>query len=92
LLELSRIASLADVNGLAVAPHNPSGPISTAASAQSCAGMKNFRTLELQWGETPWRAELVDPPEQFERGAYRLSERPGIGVKLNEKVSRKYRL
>ncbi len=92
LLELSRIASLADVNGLAVAPHNPSGPVSTAASAQTCAGMKNFRTLELQWGETPWRAELVDPPEQFDRGVFRLSDRPGIGVRLNEKVAAKYRL
>jgi galactonate dehydratase len=92
LLELSRIASLAERNGLAVAPHNPSGPVSTAASAQACAGMKNFRTLELQWGETPWRADLVDPPEQFEQGAYRLSERPGMGVRLNEKVAAKYRL
>jgi galactonate dehydratase len=92
LFELWRIASPADVNGLAVAPHNPSGPISTAASAQTCAGMKNFRTLELQWGETPWRAELVDPPEQFKRGTYQLSNRSGIGVKLNEKVVGKYRL
>ena len=67
-------------------------PISTAASAQVCAGMRNFRILELQWGETPWRAELLDPPEQFEQGAYAISNRPGIGARLNQKIAGKYGL
>ena len=38
LLELSHIAAAADAEGVRVAPHNPSGPISTAASVRSAPG------------------------------------------------------
>jgi galactonate dehydratase len=86
LLELTRIAALAALDGVAVAPHNPSGPVSTAASAQVCAVLDNFRVLEFQWGEAAWRSDVVDPPERFERGAMQVPERPGFGVELNERV------
>lgn len=88
LLELTRIAAMARSYGIAVAPHNPSGPISTAASAQVCAGMPNFRMLELQWGETAWRSDLVTPPEHFTQGNYTISARPGLGIRLNDKLAK----
>ena len=59
LLEMTRIAAMAHAAGVAVAPHNPSGPVATAASVQICAGMVNFRLLELQWGEIGWRSDLI---------------------------------
>lgn len=92
LLELSRIAALADASGVAVAPHNPTGPVSTAASVQVCAGMKNFRILELQWGEAEWRSELVAPQEVFVNGAIAVPDRPGFGIKLNDKLVRAHAL
>lgn len=88
LLELTRIAAAAETEGLAVAPHNPSGPVSTAAAIQACAVLNNFRLLELQWGETEWRPTLLNPPERFENGTVRVSERPGFGIELNEEVAR----
>jgi galactonate dehydratase len=88
LLELTRIATVAEQDGVAVAPHNPSGPVSTAASVQVCAVLKNFRLLEFQWGESAWRHDVVDPPERFERGTIRVPDRPGLGIDLNEKVVR----
>jgi galactonate dehydratase len=88
LLELTRIAAMADADGVAVAPHNPSGPISTAASVQVCAVLRNFRLLELQWGEVRWRGELLEPPEQFVNGSIAVPSRPGLGVALNDKVAR----
>ena len=84
---MTRIAALAQVDGIAVAPHNPSGPVATAASVQICAGMPNFRILELQWGEVEWRAELLVPAERFEKGSIAVPDRPGFGVRLNEKVA-----
>ena len=86
LLELTRIASMADADGVEVAPHNPSGPVSTAASVQVCAVIKNFRLLELQWGEVDWRHEVVQPPELFVKGAIAVPDRPGFGVELNDRV------
>ena len=86
LLEMTHIAAMAHIDGVAVAPHNPSGPVSTAASVQICAGMGNFQILELQWGEVDWRSELVIPQERFEGGSIQVPERPGFGIRLNEKI------
>ena len=88
LLELTRIAAMAEAEDIAVAPHNPSGPVSTAASIQVCAVLKNFRLLELQWGEVDWRRDVLEPPEIFERGTIRVPSRPGFGVELNDAVVR----
>ena len=92
LLELTHIAALAAMEGVAVAPHNPSGPVSTAASGHVCAALPNFRVLELQWGEVPWRGEVVTPAEIFENGHLAVSDRPGFGVALNESLVKKFAL
>lgn len=92
LFEMMQIASYADGYDVAIAPHNPSGPVSTAASVQICASMINFDILELQWGEVPWRAEIVDPPEVFTNGSIAVPSRPGFGIKLNDKLVQKYAL
>ena len=90
LTEARRIAAVADLYGVAVSPHNPSGPVATAASVQLCAAMSNFDILEHQWGEVAWRGDLLDPPEQFENGRISVSDAPGFGVELNETVAREH--
>lgn len=82
LLEGKKIAALAEVYEVAVSPHNPSGPLSMAASAQLAATLPNCPILEHAWGEVPWRAELLDPPERFQDGKYVLAGLPGLGAKL----------
>ena len=88
LLEMTRIAAMAADEGVMVAPHNPSGPVSTAASVQVCAGMKNVNYLELQYGEVGWRSEVVVPVERFVDGTIEIPDRPGFGVALNDEVIR----
>ena len=92
LLAMTHIAAMAEADQVSVAPHNPSGPVSTAATVQVCAGMKNFRILEFQWGEIPWRSELVTPLEQFEAGFIQVPGRPGFGIRLNDKLVREHAL
>jgi len=41
------------------------------AAAHVCATMPNFDILEFSYGEAPWRAALVDPPESPDKGLYR---------------------
>lgn len=86
LLEMAHIAAMAYAYGVEVAPHNPSGPVCTMATVQSCAGMRNFRILEMQWGEAPWRGELLDPPEAFTGGEIAVPAAPGFGVRLRDSV------
>jgi galactonate dehydratase len=88
LLELTRIATVAEQDGVAVAPHNPSGPVSTAASVQVCAVLKNFRLLEFQWGESEWRHDVVTPSERFENGSIQVPDRPGLGIELDDRIVR----
>ena len=87
LAEARRIAAIADLHGVAVSPHNPSGPVATAASVQLCAAMPNFDILEFQWGEVGWRGDLVEPPERFENGNIVVPDAPGFGIELNDAVA-----
>ncbi len=90
LRELVRIAEVAEKAGITVAPHNPSGPVSTAASVQVGAVLPNFGMLELQWGEAEWRGELLEPAERFEGGSIAVPNATGFGVRLNEKLARQH--
>jgi galactonate dehydratase len=92
MLEMKKIASLAEAAGLRVAPHGPAGPVGNIAAAHVCAGMANFLILEYSYGEVPWRAELIEPPERIEKGFLELASRPGLGIRLNEKTAAKYQV
>jgi galactonate dehydratase len=90
MLEMKKIAALAEGAGLIASPHGPASPIGNVTAAHVIATIPNFNILEFSYGEVPWRAELIDPPEQISGGALVLSTRPGLGVKLNEKTAAKY--
>ena len=88
LTELIHIAAMAAEEGILVAPHNPSGPVSTVASIQVSAGMANFNYLELQYGEVDWRTNTIRPAEIFVDGMIEVPDSPGFGIALNEAAVR----
>lgn len=90
MLELKKISALAEAAGLRCSPHGPASPVGNVAAAQVCAGLPNFQILEFSHGEVPWRAELIDPPEAIDKGYLTLSDRPGFGVTLNDKLARRH--
>lgn len=83
LLGLKKIGTLAETTNVKVTPHNPSGPVATAASVQCMASVPNFGILEYAWGEVDWRSTLIDPPERIIDGFIELSTRSGLGISLN---------
>ncbi len=92
MLELKKVASLAEAAGLKVSPHGPASPVGNVAAAHVCAGMPNFLILEFSYGEVPWRADLIDPPEHLDQGFLSLTPRPGLGIRLNERTAARYRV
>ena len=86
LMEASHISAIAQAVDVKVSPHNPSGPISTAASVALCATIPNFDILEYQWGEADWRSSLVEPAEEFIDGNIQVSNNAGFGITLNERI------
>ena len=89
--ECVRIAGLAEVMETPIAPHNPAGPVSTAASVHLCSVIPNFLILEYAWGEVPWRSSIVAPAEEIVDGHLLVPEVPGLGVALNEEVEEAHR-
>ena len=86
ILEMKEISAAARMHQVLIAPHQPAGPVATAATAQAMATIPNFYICEHAWGEVNWRADLLDPPEQILDGHLLLSDRPGIGHRLNPEM------
>ncbi len=84
--ELNEIAAAARMRQVPVAPHNPAGPLATAATAQAASTWPNFYVLEYAWGEVDWRADLLTPAERIEDGHLVLSQEPGLGHRLNAQL------
>jgi galactonate dehydratase len=84
--EMRRIGALAETASVAVAPHNPNGPIGTMVSIHLAFALPNFLILEQVRDDVPWRNELVDAPLETTNGFVDPPIRPGIGVELVENV------
>jgi galactonate dehydratase len=88
--ESLKIAAMADVYEVNVAPHNFYGHLASAISAHFCAAVPNFRIMEIDIDGVPWRDEIVDNPPVFENGDYILPKGPGWGVEPNEEAMRRH--
>lgn len=88
LLEAKRIADMADVHYIPVAPHNVSSPLGMMAACHVLASIPNFLVLEFHGREIAWWEELCTGDTPFIRdGWMEVSQRPGIGVELNDEVA-----
>ncbi len=92
MLEMKKIAALAEGAGLVTSPHGPASPVGNVAAAHVMATVPNFEIFELAYGEVPWRAEVIEAPEVIRDSAITLSGKPGFGISLNEKTAAKYAL
>jgi galactonate dehydratase len=83
LLEMKKIAAMADAAYMSVAPHNPCGPIATAVNVHFAASTQNFLILEYHPDDESPRRDIVDEPIKLVDGYLELPERPGLGIDLN---------
>jgi len=81
--EIRKIAALADMYYVSVAPHNPGGPICTAAAMHLAAAIPNFYILEQMEPQRAFRDAASSVPIRFENGAFLLPEGPGLGLEPN---------
>jgi L-alanine-DL-glutamate epimerase-like enolase superfamily enzyme len=85
-----KIADFAHAYDVLVAPHNCHSPLTTLISAHLCATIANFKILELDVDDAPWRDELLTHPFEVDNGFLKLPERPGLGSDLVEEALVKY--
>jgi galactonate dehydratase len=88
LVESAKIASMADVHEINVAPHNFYGHLCSAISATFSAIVPNFRVMEIDIDSAPWRDEFYTVVPAIENGEFILPAGPGWGIDVNEKAVR----
>jgi L-alanine-DL-glutamate epimerase-like enolase superfamily enzyme len=87
LLETKRIADWADMYNMNMICHNGSTPVGTTASAHACAAIKSFIALESDAVIIPYWQDIILRDKPFYNDGYiEVSEKPGIGIELNEEV------
>ena len=84
LLESTRIATLADAYETDCAPHNFYGDLASIMSAHFCAAIPNFRIMEIEVDDVPWKSDLVTNPPVIEKGELIVPQGPGWGTEVNE--------
>ena len=88
ILQGKKIASVAEVHQALLAPHCYCGPVVAAANIALATCSPNFLILESidTWGG--FHADLLETPIRWEDGMVIPSDRPGLGVVLDEEVAR----
>lgn len=80
ILEMRKIASLAEIHYLAMAPHSAADPVGVAASLQAMASTPNLLIHEYGGGNGEG---LFKEPLQFRDGYVELPQGPGLGFEID---------
>ncbi|MBN1681927.1 mandelate racemase/muconate lactonizing enzyme family protein [Candidatus Bathyarchaeota archaeon] len=84
-----KIAAEAEVHGVYVIPHNPLGPISTAACLHLDASIPNFEVQEYPMRNDACRLDKeMKSPFEVEKGYIKVPEGPGLGIELIDDIDK----
>jgi galactonate dehydratase len=91
ILDMKKIAALADVRNMVIAPHNSNGPVCTAASVHFDFCTTNLKVQECfdDFSEE-WVVEAVPGTPRPKDGYFYPPEAPGLGVSLNEDLIKEH--
>jgi galactonate dehydratase len=90
LLEAKKIAAMAEMYQMGVAPHNPLGPVANAAALHFALSTPNFLIQEDMLTDVPWRWDVVKSDLQTKDGYWLPCETPGLGIEVDEKAAAKH--
>lgn len=86
MMELKKIAAVAEAYYIPFAPHNPSGPVANAATLQLAACCPNFSILEIMYSDVDWRKEVTSESLHYENGYITIPDKPGLGIEIDEEA------
>ena len=85
-----RVASMAEMFDMNVAPHNYNGHLSTFQTMNFCASVSNVRISESDPAQAPWREELFTVLPEITNGMVKIPTGPGWGADVKEDVAKRY--
>lgn len=89
---MKKIAALADTGYITVAPHNPNGPVCTAASIHVAASIPNFLIMEEGNKETEQYGDIFLGGWSQDLAEWTVPEGPGLGIDVTPEFLREYRV
>ncbi len=90
LTEAKLVAGWAEAHYIDLMPHNPLGPVCTAATLHLAAAVPNFAWLEARATPTEdWALDydLFPVQPELEGAWFRVPDGPGLGVDFNEELA-----
>ena len=90
ILEAKKIAGMAEVHHVQIAPHLYCGPVVGAANIQLATCSPNFLILEGIERWDGFHADILKKPIRWEEGYIIPSTEPGLGVELDEAFIKDY--
>ena len=81
-----KIASAAEAYEVNIAPHNFYGHLSSMMNAHFVAAVPNFRIMEIDVDQVPWRDELFTAAPEIEDGYLTVPTTPGWGTEPIEQA------
>jgi len=93
---LWKVAAMANISSISMAPHACEGPIGMLASLHVDASIRNFLIQECCGQAVPqvrdkvWEEWFGFPAMRMVNGKYPLPEKPGLGFDLSEDALKKY--
>jgi galactonate dehydratase len=90
ILELKKIAAMAEAHYVVVAPHNPMGPLATMVNVHFAASTPNFLILEYHPDDESPRKDFIKDPILVKNGYLEIPNKPGWGYEVNEEAFRSH--
>ena len=90
LMEMKKIAAIAEGHDVVVAPHNPMGPLAGAINLHFAASTTNFLVLEYRAHDKGRWRELVKDPWAPVDGHLEIPDAPGWGLEVDEDALARY--
>ena len=89
ILEMKKIAAIADAFRIQLAPHNPQSEVITVASLHVDTCTPNC-VIQEQIQGSPWQADLFETELRIEEGYAPLPAASGLGLGFNETEAAKH--
>jgi galactonate dehydratase len=90
LWEARKIAAMAETYYVSVAPHNPLGPVATAAAIHFALATPNWLIQEAIRADVPWRDAVVGGGLPVVQGYILPPPAPGLGVSVDEQEAARH--
>ena len=87
---MKKIAAICEARHIPFCAHNPSGPVANAVTLALGVSTPGYCIHETLFDDVPWRGEVIDEDVRFADGVMYPSDRPGLGIELDEAAAARH--